>query len=163
MLACVVACAAIFALTTLFTLGTGRFLFENDVAASSLAGYFLLGLGMCASMACLFSTITLLCGSRTHAIIWCMGIAFAALVLCLHTNQILVRPEFKDGLPNLHYAIGLRRTIYGILHDVNPYGQAAQLSSWRVWNPVRMVLCDLIWIVGIPALCRILFDRKNIQ
>ena len=75
-----------------------------------------------------------------------MGIAFAMLFLCLHTHQVMVHPEAASGL---------RRTVYGILHDLNPCGQAAQLSAWQTWNPLRMALCDLIWIAGVPALAHL--------
>lgn len=160
---CCAACALVFAVTTLFTLGVGSFFFQNDVTAGTFAAHFLLGIGMSLSVACLFAVVTLLCGNKPRAIVWCMGIAFAMLFLSLHTNQALVQPEIKDGLPNPHYISGLRRAVYGVLHDLNPCGQAAQLSTWRTFDPLRMALCDLLWVLGVPAVGCILFDRKDIQ
>lgn len=152
--ACCTACMAVYALIALLTLGVGTAFFENDVTVAAFLEHFLLGLGMSASVACLFCGIALLCGDRVRAILWCMGLAFAMLFLCLHTHQVMVHPEIASGL---------RRGVYGILHDLNPCGQAAQLSAWQVWNPLRAALCDLVWIAGFPALSCILFDRKDIR
>ena len=163
LLTCGAACAGVYAVTTLFSLAAGRFFFANDVTAGAFAGYALLGLGMSLSVGCLFCVITLLCGDRTRAVIVCMGIAFAMLFLCLRTNQILVQAETRDGLPNPHYVGGIRRAFCGVLHDLNPCGQAAQLSSWKTWNPARMIACDLLWGLGVPALGGMLFDKKDIQ
>lgn len=151
---CCAACMVVYALISLLTLGIGTAFFENDVAPATFAAFFLLGLGMSASVACLFCAIALLCGDRVRAILWCMGLAFAMLFLCLHTHQVMVHAEV---------ATGLRRTVYGMLHDLNPCGQAAQLSAWHVWNPLRAALCDLVWIAGFPALSCLWFDRKDIQ
>ena len=87
----------------------------------------------------------------------------ASLFLAMHTNSILVQPEFKDGVLNPKYVGGIRRFLCGILHDLNPCGQAAQLSTWEVWNPVRIVVLDLTMIAGMSALGCGLFRRKNIN
>lgn len=92
-----------------------------------------------------------------------MGIAMAMLFLSIHTNQLLVQTEFKNGLPNPNYMSGLRRTVYSVLHDLNPCGQAAQLSSWKVWNPIRTVICDLLWILGASRFGCALFRKKDIK
>ena len=92
-----------------------------------------------------------------------MGLAFGMLFLCLHTNEVLVQTEYKDGVLNPNYVGGIRRMVYGFLHDLNPCGQAAQLSGWEVWHPARMVLIDLLLIIGLTVMgCR-LFDRKDIN
>ena len=109
------------------------------------AGYFALGLSMSAAIACLFCVITLLCGDQTRAVVWCMGISFGMLFLSLHTNQILVQTRYKNGALNPHYVEGAKRVLYGILHDLNPCGQAAQLSCWEVLEPIRAV--PLQWAV----------------
>jgi hypothetical protein len=111
---------------------------------------------------CIFSVITMLCGSKTTAILWCMGLAFGMLFLCLHTNEILVQTAYKNGAPNPRYVSGFRRELCGILHDLNPCGQAAQLSGWEVWHPVRELLFNCILIIGLPAVCCMLFRRKDI-
>ena len=85
------------------------------------------------------------------------------LFLCLHTNGLLVQTEYKDGALNPHYVGGFRRALYGVLHDLNPYGQAAQLSAWEVWNPMRAVVCNLLWITGMSSLGCILFRRKDVK
>lgn len=125
--------------------------------------YFLLGIGMSILTGCLFTVITMICGNKTHAILWCMGLAFGMLFLTLHTNEILVQTEYKNGVLNPHYVGGIRRFICSILHDINPCGQAAQLSGWEVYHPVRIALIDMLMIIGISVTGCKLFSRKDIN
>ena len=153
----------IYMIVTAFSTGIGRFFFENNMDSKVFFKYFLLGIGMSLVTCCMFSVITVLCGKKTQAIIGCMGLAFGMLFLCLHTNEVLVQTEYKDGVLNPNYVGGIRRMVYGFLHDLNPCGQAAQLSGWEVWHPARMVLIDLLLIIGLTVMgCR-LFDRKDIN
>lgn len=158
-----IACVFIYIVTTLYTLGIGSFFFENDIASDIFIQYFLLGISMSVALGCFFNVITLLCSKKTSAIIWCMGISFGMLFLSLHTNQLLVQPEYKNNIPNPHYIDGFQRILYGILHDLNPYGQIAQLTSWKIWNPMRAALCNLFWITGTTVIGCILFHKKDIK
>ena len=92
-----VACVIVYMVVTAFTVGIGQFFFENNVDSATFLTYFLLGIGMSLVTGCLFSVTTLLCANKTHAVILCMGLAFGMLFLCLHTNALLVQPEYKDG------------------------------------------------------------------
>lgn len=157
------ACICIYAVTTFYSLGVGSFFFENDVTAGAFISFFLLGIGMSAAIGCLFSVTALVCADKTNGVIWCMGIAFVMLFLCLHTNGLLVQTEYRDGALNPHYAGGFRRALYGVLHDLNPYGQAAQLSAWEVWNPARAAACNLLWITGMSYAGCALFQRKDVR
>lgn len=157
------ACLVVYTVVTAFTAGLGCFLFENNVDTVTLIRFYCIGVGMCLATGCLFSVITLLCGNKTQAIIWCMALAFGMLFLAMHTNGKLVQPEYKDGALNPHYVGGLRRTAYGMLHDLNPCGQAAQLSGWEVYHPVRIALIDILMIIGISVTGCKLFRRKDIN
>lgn len=157
------ACIIAYTVTTIFSAGVGHFFFENNVTIEKMILYFLFGLGMSLSVGCIFSVITLLCANKTHAVIICMGLAFGMLFLCMHTNEILVQTEYKEGILNPHYVGGLKRILYGVVHDLNPCGQAAQLSAWEVWHPVRGLLIDLLMIIVLSVLgCR-LFQKKDIK
>ena len=112
---------------------------------------------------CLFCVVTLLCGDKTRAVMWCMGLAFGMFFLCLHTNALLVQTEYKDGILNPHYIGGFRREAYSVLHDLNPYGQAAQLSSWEVWHPVRGLFFDFLLLISLTVLGCKLFLKKDIN
>ena len=155
-------CLIIYIAITVFTAVVGRFFFEDNVNQAVFFRYFILGIGMSLVTGCIFSVITMLCGSKTTAILWCMGLAFGMLFLCLHTNEILVQTAYKNGAPNPRYVSGFRRELCGILHDLNPCGQAAQLSGWEVWHPVRELLFNCILIIGLPTVCCMLFRRKDI-
>lgn len=122
---CCVACACVYVAVTAFAAIVGAHFFENNVRAAEFVRFFLIGLGMSAAFSCVFCLISMVCGDKTSAVIWCMGLAMGMLMLSLHTNQLLVQTEIKDGLPNPHYVGGFRRALYGVLHDLNPYGQAA--------------------------------------
>ncbi len=157
------ACIAVYIAVTVFTAGIAQFFFENDVSVIGFLRYFFLGIGMSLTTGCMFSVITLLCGNRTRAVIWCMGLAFGMLFLCLHTNEILVQTAYRDGLLNPKYVVGFRRAVNSVLHDLNPCGQAAQLSAWEVWHPLRGLLFNLLLISGFcTAGCK-LFHTKDIN
>ena len=140
------ACVIVYTLVTAFTAGVGQFFFENNVDGVVFLQYYMLGIGMSLVLGCLFSVITLLCGSKTRSVVLCMGLAFMMLFLCLHTNEVLVQAAYKDGVLNPRYVAGFRRDLCSILHDLNPCGQAAQLSAWEVWHPVRSICLNIMML-----------------
>lgn len=158
-----VGCILIYVVMTAFTGGVGAFFFENNVESSMLLCYFFLGLGTSVTLSCLFAVITLLCGNQAKGVLWCMALAFGMLFLCLHTNSVLVQPEYKDGILNSHYVGGIRRMIYALLHDLNPYGQAAQLSSWEVFSPLHCVLCDFVLVSVTTLIGWKKFSHQNVM
>lgn len=158
-----IGCAVVYGATTLFTLAVGACFFENDIRIMELFQFLVLGLGMSAAYGTIFCMITMLSGSKTRAIVLCIVLSMLMLFLCLHTNQVLMQTEYKDGIVNPHYVGGLRRTWYGFLHDINPTGQAAQLSSWKHFNPVRGIACNALWVVGMGVSGCLLFRRKGIK
>lgn len=74
----------------------------------------------------------------------------------------MIQTEYKDGVLNPAYVDGFAKVVYSVLHDLNPSGQAAQLSAMEVFKPIRFVLCDLFWILIAGAGC-VIFNQKNIQ
>ena len=157
------ACAALYTAATVFTAAIGRFFFENNVTASDLVRFYLLGVSMSLACGALFATLTLLLGEKTKAVVVCMASAFGMLFLAMHTNSLLVQDRYKDGVLNPKYVGGIRRMVCGILHDLNPCGQAAQLSTWEVPHPLRVLLFNLLLTALLTALCCRLFERKNIN
>ena len=156
------ACLIIYLVITLLTAAVGCLLFEIDVSVSRFLQYLVLGMGMCLGYSCIYCTITMVCGNKTTSTVLCMGLAFFLLVACLHTNQVMIQTEYKDGVLNPAYVDGFAKAVYSVLHDLNPSGQAAQLSAMEVFKPIRCVLCDLLWVLIAGAGCAI-FNRKNIQ
>lgn len=122
----------------------------------------MLGMGMCLAYGSIYCTITMLCGNKTTAAVLCMGVAFFLLFASLHTNQIMVQPEYKNGAINPSYVDGFAKTLYAVLHDLNPTGQAAQLSTMYIFHHVRFFFCDLAWILP-TAIGMFIFNRKNIH
>ena len=163
MIASATACLVVYLIVTAFTAGVGRFFFENNVKPADFWRFFALGAGMSLVTGSLFAVIAMLSGNPARAALWCVGLACGMLLLCLHTNEILVQPEYRDGVLNPHYVGGFRRTLCSLLHDLNPCGQAAQLSAWEVWHPVRAQMFNLITMILSAVLgCR-LFHEKDID
>lgn len=158
-----VGCVIVYVAVTAFSAGIGRFFFENNVDPVVFIRFFILGIGMSIVTGCLFSVITMICGNKTQSIVLCMGLAFGMLFLCLHTNEVLVQTEYKEGVLNPHYVSGIRREICSILHDINPCGQAAQLSAWEVWHLNRALIINLFVITGSSVLGCLLFRRKDVK
>lgn len=159
---CWLACVTIYLATTFFTTVSGIFLFENDITPAKFCQYLLLGTGMCLAYGSIYCTITMLCDNKTTAAVLCLGVAFFLLLASLHSNQVMVQPEYKNGVLNPAYVDGFTKTIYAILHDLNPTGQAAQLSTMDIFHPIRFFFCDLAWIFPTGA-GMVIFNRKNIQ
>lgn len=156
------ACIILYLVCTLFTACIGCLLFKRDITSFRFLQCLVLGLGMCMAYSSIYCTITMLCGSKTTAAVLCLALAFALLCSCLHTNQVMVQPAIKNGMPNPAYVDGFAKVVYGFLHDMNPTGQAAQLSSMTIFHPTRWLLCDLFWILAAGVGCTV-FHRKDIQ
>ena len=157
-----VACITIYLVVIIFTSTVGSFFFEINLTMAVFFKYLLLGVGMCVAYGCIYCTITMLCGNKTTATVVCMGLAFFFLCLSLHSNQVMVQPAYKDGVLNPAYVDGAVKVIYGILHDLNPTGQAAQLSTMNAFSPFRMLACDAVWVV-FAAVGTAIFQRKDIK
>ena len=158
-----VGCIIVYILVIAFSFGIGRLFFENNVETVEFTLFFILGTSMSVVTGCIFSVITMISGNKTQAIILCMGIAFGLFFLCLHTNEVLVQTEYKNGVLNPHYVNGIRREVCSVLHDMNPCGQAAQLSAWKVWHPVRALIINLFIIAGSAVLGCSMFCVKDVK
>ena len=156
------ACILIYLTSVFFTAALGCFLFESDINYPFFSKYLLLGIGMCLAYGCIYCSITLLCSNKTTAVIICMGLAFFMLFACLHTNQVMVQAEYKDGIMNPAYVDGPAKMIYAILHDLNPTGQAAQLSAMKAFAPRRWLFCDFLWILA-ASIGGFIFQHKDIN
>lgn len=150
----------IYLVSTVFTAALGCFLFEIDVSFPRFLQHLAMGMAMCLAYSSIYCTVTMLCRSRTNAVVLCMALAFFLLCASLHTNQIMVQPELKEGLPNPAYADGFKKAVYAVLHDLNPTGQAAQLSAMSIFRPIRWLLCDLLWVLAAGVGCAV-FGRKD--
>lgn len=162
LLVSLLASALIYFIAVFFTTAVGSFLFEIDITIDQFCQYLLFGMGMSMAYGCIYCTITMLCGNKATSAVLCMGVAFFLLFACLHTNQVMVQTEYKNGAPNPAYVDGVAKIIYAIIHDLNPSGQAAQLSAMEIFHPVRWIICDFIWMLAAGVGC-LYFHKKNIQ
>lgn len=156
-------CITVYLITLATTIGFGIHLFQINVTVGEVISYAALGIFTCLTYSSIYCMISMLSGNKSTTAIICMGLAFFMLFLCLHTNQVLVQQEYKDGVLNPHYADGIKRTVYGFLHDINPSGQAAQLSSMECLNPIRFVTVDLLWLLLAGVGGAWIFDKKDIR
>lgn len=163
LIVCSIASLLAYLLMLCLTLGIGVHLFENNVTPANLLKCALLGALCCVVHAVLFASITMILQSKATAAAVCMCLAFGMLFLSLHTNQIVIQQPVKNDLPNPAYVTGLRRTFWFFLHDLNPCGQAAQLSAMTVLNPVRWIACDLFWLAACIFGGMRWFERSDIR
>ena len=154
---------SIYLLMVAVTTGIGICLFENNVTYGDYMSFLFLGLFTCLAYGRIFSMLSMLSGNKASSVMICMGLAFFMLFLCLHTNQVLVQQEYKNGILNPHYVSGGKRIVYEILHDINPTGQAAQMSDMNYLDRVRWISCDLFWMVVAAGVGNIVFQKKDIR
>ncbi len=152
----------VYLLTLATSYSLGLSLFKNNVPTPKLVGFVFLGMCTCLAYSSLFCAITMLIGKKAVAVATCSCLAFGLLFLSLHTNSVLAQDRIKDAALNPHYLSGLKRMIYEILHDVNPTGQAAQLSEMKCLHPVRFILTDIISVALFTALGMAGMKRRDI-
>lgn len=157
------ACVLVYTVTVKVTVGIGINLFQNDVTLADFLKYFMLGLFTGIAFGSIFCMLSMLIRNKVNAVMICMGLAFGMLFLCLHTNQILVQQQYKNGILNPHFADGIKRMIYEILHDINPFGQVAQLSSMTCLSVIRWMGMDIFWMIAAVGLGNVLFLKKDIR
>lgn len=157
------ACITVYLLTVATAWGIGVNFFEVNVTISEIMRFVVLGCFTCLSYGSIYCMITISAGNKTIAVAICMSLAFVMLFLCLHSNSILVQTEYKDGIWNPHYVVGIKRLVYELLHDINPSGQAAQLSEMKCLNPVRFIAADLIMMVVTGVGGVLFFYKKDIR
>lgn len=162
LVACWTACLTIYFFTIITTVGVGIHFFENNVTLENLFVFLILGLFTCMALGSVFCMLSMLLANKATSVMVCMGLAFCMLFLCLHTNQILMQQEYKNGVLNPHFVNGIWRVLYGILHDINPMGQVAQLSAMEYFNSFRWICCDVFWVLVGVVFGNIVFQRKNI-
>lgn len=163
LIVCCFSCVVIYLVMFAVTVSLGLVFFENNVPAEQLLGFAFLGLTVCVAYACVYCALTILIGSRTSGVVICMIVSFAMLFAALHTNQIVIQQPVKNGLPNPHYVSGMLRHIYVWLHDLNPTGQAAQLSAMSCQSPLRWIGVNVAWLMLCVGAGMGIFQRKNIR
>lgn len=157
------ACLTVYLLGFAVSLGLGLWLFPVNVTAGQVLQFLLLGVLTCLGFGSLYCMVTLLLADRAAAVAACMGLACLLLFLCLQTNSLLVQAEYRDGLPNPHYVGGLPRAACAFLHDLNPYGQAAQLSAMVCPAPVRFAALALLLVAVTCAVGMAVFCKKDLK
>lgn len=157
------ACLVIYTVTILVTVAIGGWYFEKDITQGTFCSYFLLGAFTSIAFGSIFGILSMLVGNKSSSAVVCMFLAFLMLFLCLHTNQAIVQQPYKNGMVNPHYIDGIKRALYEILHDMNPFGQVAQLSAMTCLNQIRWMVFDILWVVIAVGLGEVFFERKDIR
>ncbi len=74
----------------------------------------------------------------------------------------MVQTYLKNGVLNPNYVGGITRVIHSLSFDINPAGQAAQLSAMKFLNPIRFVVFDVLICIIFALLGKIIFNRKDL-
>lgn len=157
------ACLVIYVITVVVTVMIGINYFENDVTLIDFFRFLLLGAFTCLCFGSIFCMLAMLIGNRSTSLMICMGLTFVMLFVSLRINQIIVQPQYKDGILNPHFVGGIKRVIFEIMHDINPFGQIAQLTSMTCLNVTRWICLDILWIIVTTGFGNILFLKKDIK
>ena len=158
-----VGCGIIYLMITLFTTILSLPFFEVNINAVDFLCFMMTGLVMSMVQGCFFASLTLLCANQSKGILVTMIVSFLMLLLALHTNSILVQPPYKNDAINPHYVEGAVRQIYLLLHNLNPTGQAAQLSVWDVPQPIYTGIYSFLLAVISSVVSCWGFENKDIQ
>lgn len=158
-----VGCGIIYLMITLFTTILSLPFFEVNINAVDFLCFMMTGLVMSMVQGCFFASLTLLCANQSKGILVTMSVSFLMLLLALHTNSILVQPPYKNDAINPHYVDGVVRQIYLLLHNLNPTGQAAQLSVWDVPQPIYTGIYSFLLAVISSVVSCWGFENKDIQ
>ena len=163
------------------------FLFaESRLSLPELLGCCGIGAMMTLAFTAVFCLIAMLCANKTHTAVGCLLLSFLLMFGAIYVYQRLSEPEYVqqvsasetysdvtvvtyatdlelETVPNPCYLSGVKREIYQFLLDVNPMGQAVQLSSLELVYPVRIVIYDLC-IMGLTCLLGLaVFRKKDIK
>ena len=185
---CAVAIVIIYALSVVTGVILGLLWFEPPaMPVSSILGYCGIGLLMGLANTAIFCLIAMLCANKTHTAVAGLLLSFLLLFAAVYVAQMLAQPEYiqqvalsenysgvevvysdedlqLETVPNPVYLSGVKREVYQFLLDVNPAGQAAEISSQELGaNPIRIVLYDIAIIVLCGAVGMTVFRRKDIK
>ena len=109
---------------------------------------------MVCSYTSLYFLVVMQSGNKAKALVINMIIGCILLFLGMRDNQIMMQKDVAESL---------YRTIHGITFDINPAGQAAQVSAMKFINPTRFVASDFVIIVVVSLIGKMLFDRKQLS
>lgn len=124
---------------------------QNNIGQIILAG--VIGWIACISFISIFNLIGMLSSNKSTTAIVCMLIAFASLFSGFCTLQLLSKPDL----------IGVKREIYQILFDVNPYGQLLQVMSVNLESPLKLATYSLILSLICTILGLYVFWKKDLK
>lgn len=156
-------CVLMYFFTVLVSYGIGICLFENNVSFERLLFFICLGFVMVCNYAAIYCMITMIAGNKSLALMFCMGIAFVLLFCSISVDGVLAQPEIKNGQINPSYISGMKREIYAWIHDINPTGQAAQLSKMECMFPVRYILAAFLSIVLSSGVGYAFYNKKDMR
>ena len=154
MITSTLAAVLIYTIVCLYTFLVGMMLFEQNVTFSYILYTFAMGICMVCSYTSLYFFVVMQSGSKVKALVINMIIGCILLFLGMRDNQIMMQKDVADSL---------YRTIHEITFDINPAGQAAQVSAMKFLNPIRFVVSDFVMIVVVDLLGKMLFDRKQLS
>lgn len=140
----------LYVVALLFTALVAQNLFESNVTPMMFMKFAGLGLLTCSAYICIFHMTAMLIGHRAAAGVICMALAFLMLFLSLHTNSMVM----QEG--NVY-------PLWILLYDINPTGQAAQLSSMHCLNPLRFILVDAAWMLAANLIGASVFEHGDLK
>ena len=138
----------VYLIANLFTLIVSYILFSINITILDYISYFIFGIFIMLAFLGIFYLISIIASKKSKAIILNMGLAFILLIIGMIMNGMLM-------LDNNFYI--------GLLFDLNPYGQTAQLTSMNCFDMLRCIIIDLALFI-LFSICGIkYFNKKDIK
>lgn len=153
----------------------GFFSLSFSAFASTLLGCILMVCAVCAILTAINMHIT----NKAIVAIVCVLLMIGLMLLAVEVDSRLSEPEMYppnayvtiDGsfvqreelTPNPNYLTGTKRVVYEYIRDVNPGGQALQLSRMDNTNLWPMALYSAIIVIVSTGLGLVFFRRKDLK
>lgn len=174
MAASVIMCAAAAAVTVAFGVPLlGNLSTDLPQVALMLLSSLLTG----AACGALYTMITALLPGTASAVVVCFGVSLAMLFAASWLQSQLIEPEmaaelislvdgkpvFSDPEPNPLYIGGIKRTVYELLADLLPAGQASQISNFECERLARFPALSILLIVVTSVIGWLGFRKRDIK
>ena len=143
-----IASLIVYLIANLFTLIVSYFLFSINITILDYLSYFMFGIFIMLAFLGIFYLISIIVAKKSKAIIMNMGLAFILLIIGMIMNGMLM-------LDNNFYI--------GLLYDLNPYGQIAQLTAMNCFNMLRCIIIDIILFIIFSIFGIKYFNKKDIS
>lgn len=144
--------------------------------ADVLALYFAVGILLTIAAASLYTMCETLITAKAASAVTVLLLVFVVTIASAVLYDMLGEQELVNSVsitangveigppePNPYYVAGIKRAVYELLIDLNPFGQGIQLSDFGAERPIRMMLCSVGVTVTSAVIGAAAFAGKDLK